>query len=151
MLLHGSLMHVTDSLSSGRFVRFLAEEAPAAHYFLAQPPDGIIMTAAVGWKVIVPDLSTIAPLAGALWDGYHSLVKPLHGGSIGRFPQVHVKIRNMKGLYDQFVLGQDFKDREGFCHRMKETAAILHSKDHQAEIHEELERTAASEYWTRVG
>jgi hypothetical protein len=150
MLVQGSLKHVNESLTSDRFLKFLADEAPAGHYFVAQPPPGIIMTAAIDWRIIVPDTAAIESLAVALWKGYDLMVRPLHGEGLGRTPQVFIKMKNFKGEYDQFVIGKELNKKEGVVHRMRETAAILFSPSHQAALAKELEKTAASDYWLRV-
>lgn len=150
MLIQGSLMHVNESVTSDRFLKFLADEAPAGHYFVAQPPPGIIMTAAIDWRIIVPDTAAVDTLAVALWNGYDLLVRPQHGDEMGRTPHVFIKMKNYKGEYDQFIIGKDLKKKEGLVHRMRETAAILFSSSHQAALMKEVEKTDASEYWLRV-
>lgn len=150
MLVQGTLMHVDESLTSDRFLKFLADEAPGAHYFVAQPPPGIIMTAAIDWRVIVPEIDVVEELSAALWKGYESLVRPLHADALGRNPQIFVKMRNAKGEYDQFTIGKDFKKKEGLSHRMRETAAILLSSSQKEAVTREIERTNGSDYWQKI-
>lgn len=150
MLVQGSLMHVNEALTSERFLKFVADEAPCGHYFVAEPPPGVIMTAAIGWRVIVPDLPSIEVLADGLWKGYEYLVRPLHGDAIGRAPQIFIKIRNFRGAYDQFVIGKDLNKKEGLFHRMKESAAVLLSAGHEEAMLQEIEKTAASDCWRKV-
>ncbi|HJV34322.1 hypothetical protein [Geomonas sp.] len=150
MLVQGTLMHVDESLTSDRFLKFLAEEAPRAHYFVAQPPEDIIMTAAIDWRVIVPKMDVVEDLSAALWKGYESLVRPLQADALGRTPLIFVKMRNAKGEYDQFTIGKDFKKKEGLSHRMRETAAILASNNHEEAVLREIERTNGSDYWQKI-
>ena len=150
MLVQGSLMHVNESLTSDRFLKFLADEAPDAHYFVAQPPPGIVMTAAVDWRVIVPDMAAIEALSAALWKGYDSMVKPLHGDNLGRSPHIYVKMNNVRGEYDQFTIGKDLKKKDGLCHRMRETATVLLSTDHEAAVRKEIQKTKDNDYWLSI-
>jgi hypothetical protein len=149
MLIQGAFMHVDASVTADRFLRFLADEAPGGHYFVAQPPPGIIMTAAIDWRVIVPDLDAIDAVATALWSGYESLVKPLQDDQ--KKPLIFIQIKNVRGECDQFTIGKDVDKRAGFVHRMRESAAILSSKNKESAVRQEIEKTTGSDYWLRVG
>jgi len=150
MLIQGALMHVKESVRADDFLRFLADEAPAGHYFVAQPPPGISMTAAIGWRVIVADSAAADALATALWSGYDTMVRPLQNGEQDRRPAVFVQIKNHKGEYDQFTMGKDFDKKEGFLHRMRETVAVLSLKDREAALEQEMESTGGSDYWFKI-
>ena len=147
-MIQGAFMHVKESLTAERFLRFLADEAPGGHYFIAQPPPGVIMTAAIDWRVVVPDRAAIETLAAALWSGYESLVKPQQCDE--RTPLLLVQLKNLKGEGDQFTVGKDFDKKEGFLHRVRESSAVLLPKNHDAAVTQELEKTAASDYWLAI-
>jgi hypothetical protein len=149
MLIQGAFMHVNESLSADRFLRHLADEAPGGQYFVAQPPPGIIMTAAIDWRVIVPDGDPIDGLAKALWSGYETMVKPLGGDSLGR-PSIFVQIKNVRGECDQFTIGKDVDKKDGLVHRVRESAAILSCKNKESAVKQEMERTTGSDYWVKV-
>jgi hypothetical protein len=149
MVVQGAFMHVHESLSADRFLKYLAEKAPAGEYFVAQPPPGIIMTAAIDWRVIVKDMETIDVLANALWQGYESFVKPLRVNSFSS-PQMLIQLKNAKGEYDQFTLGKDFQKKDGFCHRMRESSAVLITTKKESTALQEMEITEESGYWQKV-
>jgi len=149
MLIQGAFRHVQESLTADRFLSFLADEAPGGCYFVAQPPPGIIMTAAIDWRVVVPDRAVLDGLAVALWNGYESLVRPLQNGH--GIPQLLIQIKNVKGESDQFTIGKDVAEKEGLLHRMKESTAVLWSKNQESAVRQELERTEGSDYWLRIG
>lgn len=149
MLIQGAFMHVSDSLTANRFLKYLADEAPVGHYFVAQPPPGIIMTAAIDWRVIVPDSDAAHALATALWSGYESLVKPQGRGDLGGSPGIFIQIKNLEGDCDQFTIGKDVDKMEGFVHRVKESVSVLASRSRDA-VGKELERTSTSDYWLQV-
>lgn len=150
MLIQGAFLHVDRSVTVDRFLRFLADEAPSGHYFMAQPPPGIVMTASIDWRVIAPDRASVAALATALWKGYDSLVKPLQKDDTGCCPLIFIQIKNLRGESDQFTLGKDFDKKDAFVHRMRETAAVLSSKNGELAVRQEIERTAGSDYWLQV-
>jgi hypothetical protein len=150
MLIQGAFMHVHESVTADQFLKFLADEAPGGHYFVAQPPPGIIMTAAIDWRVIVPDSDSLDALATALWSGYESLVKPLQNGGGGSDPLIFIQIKNLRGECDQFTLGKDVDKKDGFFHRMKESAAILSPKNKKSAVKQEIENTNGSDYWIQV-
>lgn len=139
-------MNVNASLSADRFLKHLADEAPGAHFFIAQPPPGIIMTAAIDWRVIVPDGDPVEGLARALWSGYESMVKPLGGDN----PSIFVQIKNVRGECDQFTIGKDVDKKDGLVHRVRESAAILCCKNRELAVKEEMERTTSSDYWVKI-
>jgi hypothetical protein len=149
MLIQGAFMHVKESLTAGQFLKFLAGAAPVGHYFVAQPPPGIIMTAAIGWRVIVPDSAAADALATALWNGYESLVKPQVKDNRDSCALIFIQIKNLKGECDQFIMGKDIEKKDGFMHRVKESMAILSLKNKEA-VSQELERTTTSDYWEQI-
>jgi hypothetical protein len=149
MLIQGAFLHVGASVTADRFLKFLAHEAPMGHYFVAQPPPGVIMTAAIDWRVIAPDSDSVEALAAALWSGYEKMVKP-QGASQGESPLIFIQIKNVKGECDQFTVGKDVDKREGFVHRVRESAAVLSSKNRESAVLQEIDRTAGSDYWLRV-
>jgi hypothetical protein len=149
MLIQGSLMHVNDSVTADQFLRFLACEAPAAHYYVAQPPPGIIMTAAIDWRVIVHDNAAADALALALWSGYEAMIKPLPNTDT-QCPVIFVQIKNVRGECDQLTMGKDVNKKDGFMHRMKESVAILSPKNKDAALLKEIERTHGSDYWAPI-
>jgi hypothetical protein len=150
MLIQGAFMHVNESVTAGQFLRFLADEAPSGHYFVAQPPPGIIMTAAIDWRVVVPDNDAAGSLATALWSGYETMVRPLRNDDMGRSPLIFIQIKNLKGECDQFTMGKDVDKKDGFMHRVKESVAILSSKNKDVALLQEIERTSGSDYWAQV-
>jgi len=149
MLIQGAFMHVKDSVTADTFLKFLAGEAPAGHYFVAQPPPGIIMTAAIDWRVIVPDADADA-LATALWSGYESMVKPQGKKENDSSPSIFIQIKNVKGECDQFTMGKDIDKKDGFMHRVKESIAILSLKNKDSALLQEIERTSLSDYWSQL-
>jgi hypothetical protein len=150
MLIQGGFMHVEQSVTANEFLKFVADEAPTGFYFVAQPPPGIVMTAAIDWRVIVPDSAAIDALATALWSGYECIVKPLQNDSEGRSPLIFIQIKNHKGESDQFTIGRDIDKKDGFVHRVRESAAILSPKNKELALNRELELTTGSEYWQKV-
>jgi hypothetical protein len=149
MLIQGAFMHVNDSVTAGDFLKYLAGAAPTGHYFVAQPPPGIIMTAAIDWRVIVTDSDATDTLATALWSGYEALVKPQVKDEVDGLPAIFIQIKNLKGDCDQFFMGRDVDARDGFMHRVKESVAILSNKSQEA-ILQEIENTTTSDYWAQV-
>jgi len=149
MLIQGAFMHVKESLTACQFLKFLAGAVPVGHFFVAQPPPGIIMTAAIDWRVIVPDSDAGDAFATALWSGYESLVMSQGRGDNGNCPQLFIQIKNLKGECDQFTMGKDIDKKDGFMHRVKESMAILSSKN-QETVLQEIERTSTSDYWAPI-
>lgn len=150
MLVQGGFRNVKDSVTANEFLKLLAEQAPNGHYFVAQPPPGILMTAAIDWRVIVPDRSSIDTLATALWSGYETMVKPLQPESTGRSPVIFIQMKNYKGECDQFIIGKDVEKKDCLVHRMKESAAVLSPKDRELALQRELAATMESEYWLKL-
>lgn len=146
MLIQGAFMHVKDSVTADRFLALLADQAPQGHYFVAQPPPGIIMTAAIDWRVILPDNEAAGELASALWRGYESLVKPLGKRSRHDKPGIFIQIKNLAGDCDQFTVGTDVDKKDGLLHRVKESVAVLSSRNNDAVLRE-IEQTSSSDYW----
>lgn len=149
MLIQGAFMHVKDSVTADTFLKFLAGEAPAGHYFVAQPPPGIIMTAAIDWRVIVPDADADA-LATALWSGYESMVMSQGKEDNGNCPSIFIQIKNVKGECDQFTMGKEIDKKDGFMHRVKESMAVLSLKNVESAVLQEIERTSLSDYWAQL-
>ena len=149
MLIQGAFMHVKDSSIADQFLKFLAGAVPVGHFFVAQPPPGIIMTAAIDWRVIVPDSDAGDAFATALWSGYESLVSAQGKGDNGNCPQVFIQIKNLKGECDQFTLGKDIDDKDGYMHRVRESIAILSSRNSETVL-QEIERTSTSDYWAQM-
>jgi hypothetical protein len=149
MLIQGAFMHVGAAFTADRFLKFLANAAPQGHYFVAHPPPGVIMTAAIDWRVILPDRDSIEALATALWSGYESLVQP-QGESQDKNPLIFIQIKNVKGECDQFTIGKDVDKRDAFVHRVRESAAILASKNRESALRQEIERTTGSDYWLKL-
>ena len=150
MLIQGAFMHVKESVTTGKFLKFLADEAPVGHYFVAQPPPGIIMTAAIDWRVIIPDTDAADALARALWSGYESMVMTEGKDEKGSSPAIFIQIKNIKGECDQFTMGKDIDKKDGFMHRVKESMAILSSKNKESAVLLEIERTNLSDYWAQL-
>jgi hypothetical protein len=150
MLIQGAFMHVKDSLTADLFLKFLAGAAPVGHFFVAQPPPGIIMTAAIDWRVIVPDSDAGSLLATALWSGYESLVKPHGKNDNGSAPLLFIQIKNAKGECDQFTMGKDVELKDGFMDRMKESMTVLSLKNKESAVLQEIERTNTSDYWAQI-
>jgi hypothetical protein len=150
MLIQGAFMHVKDLVTADQFLKFLAGEAPAGHYFVAQPPPGIIMTAAIDWRVIIPDSEAANGLATALWTAYESMVMPLACENSEEAPAIFIQIKNLKGECDQFFMGKDVQKKDGFLHRVTETVAILSSKNNEGLL-QEIANTSASDYWAQIG
>jgi len=150
MLIQGAFMHVKESLTAGQFLHYLAGAAPAGYYFVAHPPPGIIMTAAIDWRVIVPDTDAADALATALWSGYEALVKPQGKDGKGNSPLIFIQIKNLKGECDQFTVGKDVDKKDGFMSRVKESVAVLSTKDKETVL-QEIERTNTSDYWAQLG
>lgn len=150
MLIQGAFRHVSPSVTPGLFLKTLSEEVPGGSYFVAQPPPGIIMTAAIDWRVVVPDGGPVEALAAALWSGYQSLAQPRRNDGSGRAPLIFIQIKNVRGGYDEFTIGKDVVDKDGLVHRVRESAAVLSSKDKEAAFRQQVEKTAESDYWLSV-
>ena len=142
-------MYVKESSTAAEFLKFLAGAAPVGHFFVAQPPPGIIMTAAIDWRVIVPDMDAANALAIALWTGYESLLQTQGTDENGSCPLIFIQIKNVKGECDQFTLGKDIDKKDGFMNRMKESMAVLSSKNKESAVLQEIERTSTSDYWAQ--
>ena len=149
MVIQGAFINVDKSVTADRFLKSLAREVPGGHYFVAQPPPGIIMTAALDWRVIVPDGDPVDALANALWSGYESMVKPLQSDASGRSPAICMQMKNIKGQWDRFTIGRDIDKKDAFLHRVRETASVLSSRNSESAVGE-LEKTANSEYWLEI-
>ena len=150
MLIQGAFMHMDDALTADQFMSFISCEAPGGHYFVAQPPPGIVMTAAVDWRVILPDGDSIDALAAALWSGYESLVRPLQKKSSESSPGIYIQIKNLRGEWDHFTLGKDVVQRDKFVHRVRESVAVLAPKNKESSLRLEIEKTMGSDYWLEV-
>ena len=149
MLIQGAFMYVKESVTAGKFLKFLADEAQVGLYYVAQPPPGIIMTAAIDWRVIVHDNDAAEALATALWSGYESMVKSQGQDDADSCPSIFIQIKNHKGECDQFTMGKDIDKKDGFLHRVKESVAVLSSKNKESVL-QEIERTSMSDYWAQV-
>ena len=141
-------MHVKDSVTAGKFLKYLADEAPVGHYFVAQPPPGIIMTAAIDWRIIISDTEAADALVTALWSGYEEMIKPEGKGN--GCPLIFIQIKNNKGESDQFTVGKDIDKKDGFLHRMKESMAVLAIKNKESAVLQEIKRTSDSDYWAQI-
>ena len=141
-------MHVKDSVTADKFLKYLADEASIGHYFVAQPPPGIIMTAAIDWRIIISDTEAADALVTALWSGYEEMVKP--EGKDSDSPQIFIQIKNFKGESDQFTMGKDVDKKDGFLHRMKESMSVLALKSKDSAVLQEIARTSDSDYWAQI-
>jgi hypothetical protein len=150
MLIQGAFMHVKESVTADRFLKYLSDAAPSGHYYVAQPPPGIIMTAAIDWRIILTDADGAAALATALWSGYESLVKPQGRDDVNGAPAIFIQIKNLEGDCDQFTMGKDVDRQDGFVHRVKESVSVLASRTREAVLRE-IEKTNASDYWAQIG
>jgi hypothetical protein len=150
MLIQGAFKHVNESVTADQFLKFLSDQAPDGHYFVAQPPPGILMTAAIDWRVIVPDSHPVDVFAAALWSGYETMVKPLQNDSKERTPSIFIQIKNLKGECDQFTIGKDVDKREVLVHRVRESVAVLSPKNKDSAFSQEIEKTAGSGYWLKI-
>ncbi len=150
MIIQGALTHVNGAISTEELMGLLAGQVPGGHCFMVHPPPGIAMTAAMDWRIVVEDISTIIAIATALWNGYVELIKPLRQergiSSAGLF----VQIRNAKGEFDQFQIGRDITDGDALVHRMQETARILCPKNNKEAFLREMEDTSQSGYWEAI-
>ena len=144
------MAHVTDSVSSERFLRFIAGEVPNSLFFVVEAPPGIAMTAAIDWRVVVPDAAAVAALAEALWKGYETFVQPLQSNKGTAGAGIRIQIKNEKGAFDQFMLGKDITEQALFCQRLEESAKILAPKDRKKAFLLELEQTRSSDYWEEL-
>ena len=138
------------SVGTGDFLRFLAERAPACHYFMVEPPPGISMAAAIDWRVILPGHSAVSALTTALWGGYETFIKPLHAKDSQSSSGIIVQIKNELGAHDQFLVGRDITDKEALLHRVKESTRILFPTKHAREPDLEIEETKSSGYWVEI-
>ncbi len=145
MVIQGSLASVNGAVSTAAFLRFLADRVPDGHYFLVDPPPGITMTAAIDWRVVLPDAGGVAPLTTALWSGYETLVGRAAPGA-----GILIQIKNTRGQYDQFVLGREITEEAVFVHRMKESVRLLYPGGNVGDPREEIARTADSGYWVNL-
>lgn len=150
MLIQGAFRHVGESVTAGRFLKVLADQAPGGYYFVAQPPPGIIMTAAIDWRVIVPDGAPVDALATALWAAYRSLVMPPQNDDVDHTPLIFIQIKNVRGGYDEFTIGKDVDNEDGLVHRVRESVAVLSCKDKEAAFRQQIEKTAESDYWLSI-
>jgi hypothetical protein len=137
-------------VGTGDFLRFLAERAPACHYFMVEPPPGISMTAAIDWRVILPGASAVSALAVALWGGYEAFIMPLHAMNAQSSAGIVVQIKNELGAHDQFLIGRDITDKEALLHRVKESTRVLFPSKHVREPALEIEETKSSAYWVEI-
>ena len=150
ILIQGALTNVNRSVGTGDFLRFLAKQVPACHYFLVEPPSGISMTAAIDWRVIFPDHEAVSDLALALWSGYEAFIKPLHEHGANPSAGMFVQIKNEQGALDQFLVGKEITDKEVLLHRVKESARILFPKKNARGPQLEIEETRRSGYWVEI-
>ncbi len=150
MIIQGALRHVNGAISTEEFVGLLAGQVPGGHCFMVHPPPGIAMTAAMDWRIVVEDISTIIAIAAALWNGYVELIEPLRQEQGTSSAGLFVQIRNAKGEFDQFQIGSDITDGEALVHRMKETARMLCPKNKAEAFRREMEDTAQSGYWEAI-
>ncbi len=150
MIIQGALTHVNGSVSTDEFVRFLAGQVSSGQCFMVEPPPGIVMTAAIDWRIVLQDITEIGTLATALWNGYAALVKPLHHERATSAAGIFVQMRNAKGEFDQFRIGGDITDNEALVSRMEETARILCPKDKAEAFRHEMEDTEQSGFWAEI-
>jgi len=150
IFIQGALTNVNRAVETGEFLRFLAKQVPACHYFMVEPPPGISMAAAIDWRVIFPDHAAASALALALWSGYEAFIKPLHESDANPSAGLIVQIKNEQGAIDQFLVGKEITDKEVLLHRVKESARILFPKRNARGSHLEIEETRRSGYWVEI-
>lgn len=147
MHIQGALSNVKGAVSTDEFVRFMAELAPQCHYFTADPPPGIVMTSALDWRVVVPDIAAFAPLAAALWSAYERFILPRRKEGEQSPAEIVVQMKNGKGAFDQFRLGGDILERDALIHRIEESARVLCPRSKTWDPRSEIEETVDSGYW----
>ncbi len=150
MIIQGALTHVNGAISTEEFVGLVAGQVPGVHFFMVQPPPGIAMTAAIDWRIVVEDMTTVIAIATALWSGYVERVKPLQQGRGTSSAGLFVQMRHAKGEFDQFLIGRDITDGEALVRRMEETAKILCPKNIAEAFRREMEETAQSGFWEPI-
>lgn len=150
MFIQGALAHVNGTVSTGEFLRFLSAHVPTGHYFMVQPPPGIVMTAAIDWRVVLQDAAAVASFASALWSGYESYIKPLQDKDSKSNAGIFIQLKNGKGEFDQFMIDKDTKDREALIQRMEESAKILCPKNIAGALQQAIEETKKTDYWVMI-
>lgn len=150
MVVQGALAHVGDTVSSEQFLRFLAQRVPKGEYFIVEPPPGIIMTAAMDWRIVLPDSKSMQQMIAALWEGYESFILPLHCEDATACAAMLIQIKNHKGEFDQFSLGRDITLQELFVQRMQETARTLSPRNAQDAFSQEIRQTCDSGFWEQL-
>lgn len=150
MIIQGALSRVNGAISTKEFLGFLAGQVPDGHCFIVQPPPGIAMTAAMDWRIVVEEMTTITALATAIWNGYTGRVLPLQKERGTSSAGLFVQIKNAKGEFDQFLIGRDITDGESLVYRMEETARILFSENKVEAFRREMEDTVKSGYWETI-
>jgi len=150
MVVQGALAHVGDSVSSEQFLRFLAKRVPSGQYFIVEPPPGIIMTAAMDWRIVLPDAKAMQELIATLWESYETLILPLRGEDATAGAGMSIQIKNHKGEFDQFSLGRDITVQELFVQRMQETARTLAPRNAREAFDQEIRQTCDSGFWGQL-
>ncbi|MBI1921694.1 MAG: hypothetical protein HYS23_11525 [Geobacter sp.] len=151
MHIQGALSNVKGTVSTDEFVRFLAELAPQGHYFTADPPPGIVMTSALDWRVVVPDVATFPLLATALWSAYERFILPRRKEGEPAPAGIVVQMKNGKGAFDQFKVGGDILERDALVQRIEESARVLCPRSMTWDPRPEIEEALDSGYWAEFG
>ncbi len=150
MLIQGGLVHTKNALSTEGLLRFIAAQIPAGRYFWVEPPPGIVMVAAIDWRVILHDKGDMAKLAEALWQCYENRLMPLNSGSSSSAAGILMQLKNEQGAFDQFTLGQDIIEKGEFLTRIDGSTRILFSRQESGAFAQELAETLASDYWSEL-
>ncbi|HEY6838615.1 MAG TPA: hypothetical protein VI389_07735 [Geobacteraceae bacterium] len=145
MLVQGGVTRRVKQMETAEFVRFVAQRAPASHYFVVDPPPGISMASAMEWRIVLAGASALAEVGAALWQAYETFVRG--EGSAG---ELLVQVKNRKKAFDQFVVGREIGDEKALLHRLTESARLLAPKGGEESVEEELAETEDSGYWARV-
>jgi hypothetical protein len=151
MLIQGALLHAGGRTNSRELLAFLAGSFPAGRYFHVDPPPGIIMAAAIEWRVVLHEAAALQQFFAFLWNFYESRFPLSRETGSSDAPGIFIQVKNEHGAFDQFALGRDIVTREELVGRLEGSLKTLFPKNGSGAPELEIEDTLDSGFWTEIG
>lgn len=150
LILVGALANCRGTATTEDLLEFLGGEVEGLQIYRLRPMIGSIK-AAFDWQAILGTSADVLAVAGALWAAYRTFVKPVRDKDRSSTAGLFVQVKDNRNRSVQFVLGEEYRDKDVFVQSFSESVVILREvvddSGARTEIRQEVER---SDVWVRV-
>jgi len=150
MIIQGSFANVSGNITTDDLLKYFVENIPNIEFYKLQPLEGAFVNAAIDWKGVLHDTAAIATIASVIWGAYITFIKPEHDKDPKSSSGIYIQIKNQNNDFDQFMIGQEFKEREIFIKKFEESAKKLQLDSTTSDTKKEIEEIKKSEYWIKI-